>query len=349
MILSWHMICILTYDMYPNIFFIHMICTTNEPSTVLRMEIDILKTLNGEKYNLKLDSIFESSSKVYVVTELCSGGEMLEYTSTNFDKGLRTEDVSRVAYQLLSAVDHCAKHNILHRDIKPENVMFKANTKSAELRLIDFGCAIMDEEKEQEHETFAGTPFYISPEMFQKKYTTKTDVFSVGVLMYVLVAGYPAQALQAAFNLLHKAKRDLKSLPGMPEDMPESYYTMLDKMLTYRWKQRKSASELLDDEFVLFHQAISGEGLAKGKSRQSLIKRTKSIVLKGTGEAAAAAYGFMKFQRSVTTIIAAMLDRGDILALVSKAEHKDTNENKLGVITVKDLKAILDVMGKTDW
>ena len=177
---------------------------------------------------------------------------------------------------------------------KPENVLFKANTKTAELRLIDFGCASMDEEKGQEHATFAGTPFYISPEMFQKKYTTKTDVFSVGVVLYVLVAGYPADKLQAAFNLLHKAKRDLKTLPGMPEDMPDTYYDMLDKMLTYRWKGRKSAGEMLaDDEFVNFHQELEG----KATPKRGKLGRTQSIVLKGTGEKAALAFGFVQFQR----------------------------------------------------
>jgi len=88
----------------------------------LKMEIDILKVLNGQAYNLLLESIYESPSKVYVVTEICSGGEMLEYAGNNFKEGLRTEDVSRMAFQLLSAVDHCDRYNILHRDIKPENI-----------------------------------------------------------------------------------------------------------------------------------------------------------------------------------------------------------------------------------
>lgn len=316
---------------------------------VLTVEIDILRKLGGQKYNLVLDSVYESSSKVYVVTEVCAGGEMLEYTSTNMTEGLRTEDVSRIAYQLLSAVDHCEKNNILHRDIKPENVMFKANTKTAELRLIDFGCASMDEEKGQEHVTFAGTPFYISPEMFQKKYTTKTDVFSVGVVLYVLVAGYPADKLQAAFNLLHKAKRDLKTLPGMSGDLPDTYYTMLDKMLTYRWKGRKSAGELLaDDEFVSFHQELEG----KKAPRRGSLGRTQSVILQGTGEKAALAFGFVKFQRAVTMILAALLDRGVIMSLVSNIETKidsdDTLNQDLAVISIVDLKMILEKMGKSE-
>lgn len=314
----------------------------------LKMEIDILKTLNGVKCNLSLDSVFESNSKIYVVTEICSGGEMLEYTSKTFSDGLSTDDVSRIAFQLLSAVDHCAKHNVIHRDIKPENVMFKSDSKTAEIRLIDFGCATMDNESNVEHSTFAGTPFYISPEMFQKKYTTKCDVFSVGVLLYVLVAGYPATTLQAAFNLLHKASRDLKTLPGSwPEEVPDTYFEMMDKLLTYRWKNRPSAGEMLEDDFVAFHLAAA----SKSKGRKSLA-RTKSVVLKGTGEQAALAYGFSKFERMITTLLATLLERGSIIALLGQIEQKvsknASSDCDLGVINVDDLKEILTSMGKPE-
>eukprot|EP00584_Thalassiosira_punctigera_P001753 CAMPEP_0172540402 /NCGR_PEP_ID=MMETSP1067-20121228/11429_1 /TAXON_ID=265564 ORGANISM="Thalassiosira punctigera, Strain Tpunct2005C2" /NCGR_SAMPLE_ID=MMETSP1067 /ASSEMBLY_ACC=CAM_ASM_000444 /LENGTH=478 /DNA_ID=CAMNT_0013326261 /DNA_START=113 /DNA_END=1549 /DNA_ORIENTATION=+ len=309
----------------------------------LRMEIDILRALGGKAYNLRLDSVYESSSKLYLVTEICAGGEMLEYTSKNMAEGLRTEEVSRISYQLLSAVDHCDRHNVLHRDIKPENIMFKANTRTAELRLIDFGCATIDsdEDRGKEHSTFAGTPFYISPEMFQKIYTSKTDVFSAGVVLYVLVAGYPAAQLQAAFNILHKANRNLKTLPGMPEDMPQTYYDMLDKMLVYRYKGRKSAGDMLDDEFASFHKALEDEG-----------QKTQSVLLPGTGDKAAISFGFMKFQRILTFILATMLPREDLLTLLSFVEAKVSSDaemdSKLGVIEVKDVKLILDTMGKSD-
>mmetsp|Transcript_4014 Transcript_4014/g.7669 ORF Transcript_4014/g.7669 Transcript_4014/m.7669 type:complete len:474 (+) Transcript_4014:208-1629(+) len=312
----------------------------------LKMEIDILRVLVGKKFNLGLDSVYESSSKLYIVTEICTGGEMLEYTSNIMAEGLRTEEVSRIAYQLLSAVDHCDRHNIIHRDIKPENIMFKANTRTSELRLIDFGCATLDpaEDRGKIHATFAGTPFYISPEMFQKTYTTRTDVFSAGVVLYVLVAGYPAQNLQAAFNLLHKADRDLKTLPGMPEDMPDTYYEMLDKMLTYRWKSRKTAGEMLEDEFVMFHQAL------EDKNPEREMMRTQSVVLSGTGEKAADAFGFVKFQRSLTFILATLLAKGDLESLLSYIEAKvstdDSMDSKLGVIEVKDIKSFLQTMGK---
>lgn len=90
---------------------------------VLQRECKILKTLAGKRYNLRLVGLYESSSTVYVVTEYCAGGEMMPYVTKAYPDGIRTEDCSRIAYQLLSALDHCSAHGVIHRDIKPENIM----------------------------------------------------------------------------------------------------------------------------------------------------------------------------------------------------------------------------------
>lgn len=185
------------------------------------------------------------------------------------------------------------------------------------------------------------------------------------MVLYVLVAGYPAEQLQAAFNLLHKSKRDLRSLPGMPESMPETYFDMLDKLLMYRYKGRKSAGEMLEeDDFVLFHQEhgqehgdVATTKMPKRKSsttnKRASLKRTASIVLAGTGERAALAFGFTKFARALTTILATLLNRADIKALLANVdahlEKDDSLDAKLGVIKVEDLIQILESMGKKDW
>jgi serine/threonine protein kinase len=121
---------------------------------ILRGEIEILQTLAGKHYCLAVVGVYEAPKTIYLVTELCSGGEMMEYVAHRCDPkeagvvhDLRTEDVSRISFQLLSAVAHCEKHQVIHRDIKPENVMFVDRSLQAELRLIDFGSGCIDANK----------------------------------------------------------------------------------------------------------------------------------------------------------------------------------------------------------
>ena len=115
------------------------------------------------------------------------------------------------------------------------------------------------------HTTFAGSAFYISPEMFRKKYTLKTDVWSIGVVLYVLVAGYPADTLQKAFNMLQNSKdadtrKDtLRELPHMPKDIPETFFDMLEMALTYRHRKRSTANDILSCDFVKFHKEVKEE------------------------------------------------------------------------------------------
>jgi serine/threonine protein kinase len=272
-----------------------------------------------------------------MVTEFCGGGEMMEYVA-NREEDLRTEDVSRIAFQLLSAVDHCSKCHIIHRDIKPENIMFQDPTPQAEIRLIDFGSGTMDPprvdgEEPIIHQTFAGSAFYISPEMYQRTYTDKTDVWSVGATLYVLVAGYPAEKLQKAFNILQTSKnRNLKSLPNLPEEMPESFYELLENLLTYRHKRRPSAGDMIKSEFVQFHKEheecgmLSLEEVAAAAAAQSTTTkpsslRTTSISLKGSVDRHNLFLGFKKYERSLTALLATMLTKKELQNLIDRLQE----------------------------
>ena len=177
-------------------------------------------------------------------------------------------------------------------DIKPENIMFKTASSDAPLVLVDYGSGSFDKVTKSEaesppyskvpkydpksttqveyvqqhdgtgtslvrHTTLTGSAFYRSPEMFGRTYTSKTDVWSAGVVLYVLVAGYPADALQTAFNMLHdsnnpETRRELlKALPHMPVDISKEFLQVLELSLTYRHRRRLSASGILSSCDVL--------------------------------------------------------------------------------------------------
>ena len=103
---------------------------------VLRAEVEILRRLAGQEYCLNFEAVYESSRSIYILTEYCGGGAMMEYVAAQ-SQDLRTEDVSRIAFQLLSAVNHCAKHGVIHRDIKPENSTYESECG----RVLSEACA----------------------------------------------------------------------------------------------------------------------------------------------------------------------------------------------------------------
>jgi len=274
---------------------------------VLRREVAILRKLEGKNFCLSIKAVYETSRVIYLITEVCAGGDMFQYVSRR-EEDLRTDEVSRISYQLLSAVDHCAKNNVINRDIKPENIMFATSSPDSQLRLIDFGSGT-DRVIDGLHTTFAGTAFYISPEMFQNTYTQKTDVWSVGVCLYVLVAGYPSDKLQSAFNLMHNispGERKLKDLPNMPDNLPDSYYKMLNNLLEYKHKKRKNASQILESsDFVRFHNfasSVEKSNIIGSVGRHSLF------------------LDYQKFERSLTTLLATMLSKNELTAFVETVQ-----------------------------
>lgn len=139
---------------------------------------------------IKLYEYFEDETNVYLVTELCTGGEL-------FDRIIKEEFFSeqvaaKVFKQILQALNYCHSMNIVHRDLKPENFLFVSNDPNADLKIIDFGLSkIMEGGKLHRMKTRAGTPYYISPEVLAGNYDVSCDMWSAGCMMYILLCGYP--------------------------------------------------------------------------------------------------------------------------------------------------------------
>lgn len=256
---------------------------------VLATEVEILRRLQGKEHNLSLVGVYEGRRYLYLVTELCLGGDLHGFWSACLQhclgKGeakssvatslLPADIVREVTIKILTAVEHCHKHGVIHRDLKPANVMFKrafdpnGNVSPIEfvddLRLIDYGSGAYDPPQalssgSSQHTTMAGSAFYNSPDMFARKYTNKTDVWSAGVVVYVFAAGFPdGDRLQSVFDTMHKApskgERDLKGgmiPPGVASSLPDSFWQLLEKsLLVYRHRDRPSAGEAIkSSEFL---------------------------------------------------------------------------------------------------
>ena len=153
-------------------------------------EIDVLKKLDHPNI-IKILSYFRTNNRIYLLTEYCAGGEL-------FDKIIEMKHFSEVEAaliikQLISAVQFIHEHGIIHRDLKPENILLENSTKGDGLfhiKLIDFGTSAYKTNDEMLKHRY-GTPYYVAPEVLSGSYDEKCDVWSCGIILYILLSGRP--------------------------------------------------------------------------------------------------------------------------------------------------------------
>ena len=157
---------------------------------LLEEELFILQKVDHPNI-VKFHQSFIDYRYVHVVMEHCTGGEL-------FDRIVRAQrftekHAAEIMGQMLSAVKHLHEHNIVHRDLKPENFLMNDKTENAEIKLIDFGLSKRFSQKEQvkKMHTVVGTPYYVAPEVLKGEYDQRCDVWSLGVILFVFLCGYP--------------------------------------------------------------------------------------------------------------------------------------------------------------
>jgi serine/threonine protein kinase len=149
-----------------------------------------------------LVDVFEDDMYVHIVTDLCGGGELFDRIIQKTQRGCDGGDdgpcfsegeAARVVYQILDAVSYLHDRDIVHRDIKPENILFDTPDEDSPVKLIDFGLSRKHAAGgvEPPMSSFVGTPYYIAPEVLNKKYDRSCDLWSVGIVAYTLLSGYP--------------------------------------------------------------------------------------------------------------------------------------------------------------
>ena len=163
----------------------------SEEEEALINEINVVKSLDHPNI-MKVYEFFNKDNSLYIISELLSGGELLDKIN---EAGSLKEDVSSfLMKQIFSAVDFCHQKGIIHRDLKPENILIEseeeANKEFFTVKIIDFGTSGKLKSGEMFNLT-VGTPLYVSPEVLKNKYNEKCDIWSCGVIMYMMLSGNP--------------------------------------------------------------------------------------------------------------------------------------------------------------
>mmetsp|Transcript_29265 Transcript_29265/g.33541 ORF Transcript_29265/g.33541 Transcript_29265/m.33541 type:complete len:168 (+) Transcript_29265:258-761(+) len=155
---------------------------------MLLNEYYILKEIDHANI-IKIFELWQDDVFYYIITEYLEGGEIYKKIST---RTKFTEiDCSQIIKQILQALNYCHKGNIVHRDLKPENILFETDDDSSNVKLVDFGFAEIFNPKKGLKDVL-GTPLFIAPEICSdKKYNSKADIWSLGVVTYFLLSGTP--------------------------------------------------------------------------------------------------------------------------------------------------------------
>uniref|UniRef100_A0A5G2R491 calcium/calmodulin-dependent protein kinase n=1 Tax=Sus scrofa TaxID=9823 RepID=A0A5G2R491_PIG len=195
------------------------------------------------------DSISEEGFH-YLVFDLVTGGELFEDIVAR--EYYSEADASHCIQQILESVNHCHLNGIVHRDLKPENLLLASKSKGAAVKLADFGLAIEVQGDQQAWFGFAGTPGYLSPEVLRKDpYGKPVDMWACGVILYILLVGYPPFWDEDQHRLYQQIKAGAYDFPSPEWDTvtPEAK-DLINKMLTINPAKRITASEALKHPWI---------------------------------------------------------------------------------------------------
>ncbi|XP_066576982.1 calcium/calmodulin-dependent protein kinase type II delta 1 chain isoform X20 [Amia ocellicauda] len=223
------------------------------------------------------DSISEEGFH-YLVFDLVTGGELFEDIVAR--EYYSEADASHCIQQILESVNHCHLNGIVHRDLKPENLLLASKLKGAAVKLADFGLAIEVQGDQQAWFGFAGTPGYLSPEVLRKDpYGKPVDMWACGVILYILLVGYPPFWDEDQHRLYQQIKAGAYDFPSPEWDTvtPEAK-DLINKMLTINPAKRITAAEALKHPWIcqrstvasMMHRQETVECLKKFNARRKL-------------------------------------------------------------------------------
>ncbi|KAG6473441.1 calcium-dependent protein kinase 20-like [Zingiber officinale] len=290
----------------------------------VRREVAIMRHLPAHPNIVSLKDTYEDDHSVHLVMELCEGGELFDRI---VDRGHYTERAAAMVLQtIVEVVQNCHNHGVIHRDLKPENFLFANKKENAPLKAIDFGLSIFFKPGERFNE-IVGSPYYMAPEVLKRNYGPEVDVWSAGVILYILLCGVPPfwaeteQGIaQEIVNSVVEFKRD--PWPKVCDSAKDLVKRMLDPDL----KKRATAKEVLEHPWL------------------QNAKKAPTVDLGDTVRARLQQFSLMnKLKKKALRVVAEHLSVDDVADIKATFNKMDINEK--GHITIEELQHGLHEFG----
>ncbi|XP_030525107.2 CDPK-related kinase 5-like [Rhodamnia argentea] len=221
----------------------------------VRREVKILRALSGHSNLVRFYDAFEDPDNVYVVMELCEGGELLDRILSRGGK-YSEDDAKAVMVQILNVVAFCHLQGVVHRDLKPENFLYTSKEENSQLKAIDFGLSDFVRPDEKLND-IVGSAYYVAPEVLHRSYTTEADVWSVGVIAYILLCGsrpFWARTESGIFRTVLKAEPSFDE-PPWPSLSSEAK-DFVKRLLNKDPRRRMSAAQALSHPWIRNYNGV---------------------------------------------------------------------------------------------
>ncbi|KAK4780670.1 hypothetical protein SAY87_016776 [Trapa incisa] len=290
----------------------------------VRREVQIMHHLTGQANIVELKGAYEDKHSVHLVMELCAGGELFDRIIA---KGHYTERAAASLLRTIVQIVHsCHSMGVIHRDLKPENFLLLNKEENSPLKATDFGLSVFFKQGDV-FKDIVGSAYYIAPEVLKRRYGPEADIWSIGVMLYILLCGVPpfwAESENDIFNAILRGRVDFTSDPW-PSISPGAK-DLVSKMLTSDPKKRMTAFQVLN------HPWIKEDGDAPDTPLDnSVLNRLKQF------------RAMNNFKKAALRVIAGCLSEEEIMGLKEMFRGMDTDNS--GTITLEELKQGLSKQG----
>lgn len=300
-----------------------------ENITRLKREILIMKRLDHPNI-IRLFEVFEDEKDLFLVMELCTGGEL-------FDRIVKSGHFSEryaasVMKQILSAVAYCHANDVMHRDLKPENVLYTDTSPLSALKVIDWGFAAKCT-KNHKFSSVVGTPYYVAPEVLFGNYDKQCDLWSAGVILYILLSGFPPFHGKDNKEILRKVKiGEFAFETKYWGKVSEHAKNLIRGLMTFEPRKRLAAPDALQHPWIQYYSqaALSQDSPLTTKLGGDLFEKFRDF------------QRHIKLKKLALTVVAYQMNEKDIGKLHEVFSALDKNGD--GVLTIGEVSTGLSNM-----